>query len=252
MVPAWTALLLTTVGMTVVFGVRTMLHRRATGDSGFRHPTRASAGSPPWWSQVLLGTALVGVLASPILVLTDTLNPVPVLAHQPLAWIGTGVALSGFGVLFLAQTSMGTSWRIGVDPGERTDLVQDGLFRLVRNPIFSAMTAAMAGLTLLVPVWPQLLALACLVAGVQIQVRLIEEPYLLDVHHTTYRRYASRTGRFMPLVGRLPEHRSAPAATATGGAGRSCTTHQLGRQVNPQPAVAADESGPELYQYGAS
>jgi protein-S-isoprenylcysteine O-methyltransferase Ste14 len=35
--------------------------------------------------------------------------------------------------------SMGASWRIGVDPSERTDLVTGGAFALVRNPIFSAM-----------------------------------------------------------------------------------------------------------------
>jgi protein-S-isoprenylcysteine O-methyltransferase Ste14 len=40
------------------------------------------------------------------------------------------------------------------------------------------------------------------VAG-ELQVRLIEEPYLLATHGGTYQRYAATTGRFVPGIGRL-------------------------------------------------
>jgi protein-S-isoprenylcysteine O-methyltransferase Ste14 len=36
----------------------------------------------------------------------------------------------------------GASWRIGVDPDERTTLVTSGPFAIARNPIFTAMAAA--------------------------------------------------------------------------------------------------------------
>ena len=52
---------------------------------------------------------------------------------------------------------------------------------------------------------PNVVALAMLVATVstyQIQVRLVEEPYLHQVHGEAYRTYAERTGRFVPWVGR--------------------------------------------------
>lgn len=58
------------------------------------------------------------------------------------------------------------------------------------------------GLALLVP---NVLALAMLVAflaSLQIQVRLVEEPYLRRVHGDAYQRYAARTGRFLPGIGR--------------------------------------------------
>ena len=32
--------------------------------------------------------------------------------------------------------------------------------------------------------------------------RLVEEPYLHRVHGTAYDRYAARTGRFLPWIGR--------------------------------------------------
>jgi protein-S-isoprenylcysteine O-methyltransferase Ste14 len=46
--------------------------------------------------------------------------------------------------------------------------------------------------------------LVAFLAGLEIQVRLVEEPYLIRVHGDAYRTYAARTGRFVPGVGRLP------------------------------------------------
>lgn len=53
--------------------------------------------------------------------------------------------------MLVAQSGMGSSWRIGVDPAERTELVTGGVFAVVHNPIFTAMLAAQAGLAFAVP-----------------------------------------------------------------------------------------------------
>jgi protein-S-isoprenylcysteine O-methyltransferase Ste14 len=58
----------------------------------------------------------------------------------------------------------------------------------------------------MVPIWPQLLGLACLIAGIQIQVRAVEEPYLTRTHGTTYTAYTHRAGRFLPRTGRRHPH----------------------------------------------
>ena len=41
------------------------------------------------------------------------------------------------------------------------------------------------------------------IAGLEIQTRAVEEPYLRELHGKAYARYAARTGRFVPGVGRL-------------------------------------------------
>jgi protein-S-isoprenylcysteine O-methyltransferase Ste14 len=82
-------------------------------------------------------------------------------------------------------------------------VITDGPLRWVRNPIFSGTLTAEVGFALLVP---NLLAMLMLVSGVaalEIQVRRVEEPYLLETHGDAYRQYAGRTGRFLPGVGRL-------------------------------------------------
>lgn len=46
-------------------------------------------------------------------------------------------------------------------------------------------------------------AVVLLFAALQIQTRLVEDPYLSQVHGSAYREYAARVGRFLPLVGGL-------------------------------------------------
>jgi protein-S-isoprenylcysteine O-methyltransferase Ste14 len=53
---------------------------------------------------------------------------------------------------------------------------------------------------------PNVLALAgavTLLIALQLQVRVVEEPYLAATHGDTYRPYAATTGRFLPGIGRL-------------------------------------------------
>ncbi len=120
---------------------------------------------------------------------------------------GGGLFWGGLIGTLLAQIAMGDSWRIGVDDAERTDLVTDGPFQYVRNPIFTAMIPASLGIALLVPNAVALVAVLALVAALEMQTRLIEEPYLLRTHGEVYARYASRAGRFLPFVGRLGRER---------------------------------------------
>ena len=105
-------------------------------------------------------------------------------------------------ILFAAQLSMGTSWRIGQDASERTELVAHGLFRAVRNPIYSAMLVTVSGLTLLCCSWITASAFATLLIALELQVRAVEEPYLARVHGDAYARYAAIVGRFIPILGR--------------------------------------------------
>jgi protein-S-isoprenylcysteine O-methyltransferase Ste14 len=106
-------------------------------------------------------------------------------------------------ITYRSQLDLGTSWRIGVDERERTDLITGGMFSLVRNPIFSGMAAAAIGTAIAVPSSLARLAATALMVGMEIQVRTVEEPHLLRTHGQAYRAYAARTGRFIPAVGRL-------------------------------------------------
>ena len=142
-------------------------------------------------------------LVAPVLQLAGVIGPVAFLDGS--FGHAVGLILYGLGLVatLIAQVAMGRSWRIGVDDSERTDLVTAGPFALVRNPIFSAMFLAFLGLVLLAPNAAALLGFAALVAAVELQVRFVEEPYLLEAHGVRYADYASRVGRFLPGLGRM-------------------------------------------------
>jgi protein-S-isoprenylcysteine O-methyltransferase Ste14 len=219
---AWVALALYLLGVATVGGLRTWLHYRATGDSG--HRLRPRSGTAEWWAWVLMAAALLLGAIAPILAATAVIGPIALFDHPIIAVAGLVVAVAGFVGVLAAQQAMGASWRVGVDPTERTELVTGGVFARIRNPIFTAMITASVGLTAMVPTWPQLLGLACLVAGFQIQVRTVEEPYLTRTHGTTYIAYTQRTGRFLPRISRL--QRAGPTGRRPAGSGRRAGTDE--------------------------
>ena len=96
---------------------------------------------------------------------------------------------------------MGASWRIGVDPGETTELVTAGLFRFSRNPIYCGMIAMAVGVALMVPNTVSVIAVALFVLVVEVQVRAIEEPHLRRLHGSEFTRWTATSGRFLPGVG---------------------------------------------------
>jgi protein-S-isoprenylcysteine O-methyltransferase Ste14 len=187
--------------LLLAFGLRSWIHWRRTGSTGFVGLS-GGAGSAEWLGGVLFVVALVAGGAAPALQALGVVVPEPALDVPAVRAAGIALYVLGVAGTLWAQLAMGASWRIGVDEGARTELVGAGPFRWVRNPIFSAMTVATLGLVLCVPNAVSACALVALVAALEIQVRLVEEPYLVRVHGDGYRRYVATTGRFVPGVGR--------------------------------------------------
>jgi protein-S-isoprenylcysteine O-methyltransferase Ste14 len=160
-------------------------------------------GSATWLAGVGFVVALVLGLAAPVLALLDLVAPIDALDQRGLHAAGIVLAITGTVATLLAQFAMGSSWRIGVDPSERTALVTSGPFALVRNPIFAAMLPTALGLVLMVPSVVAVVGLVALVASLELQVRIVEEPYLRSVHGESYAEYAGRVGRFLPGLGKL-------------------------------------------------
>jgi len=196
------ALVLYAVYLLLAFGVRTVVQVRRTGSTGFKG-IGGRPGSAEWLAGVGFTLAIVLGASAPILDLLDVADPIGALDGPAAHVAGAILAVAGIAATLYAQMAMGESWRIGVDPEERTQLVTSGPFGLVRNPIFSAMLPTALGLTLLVPSWVAIAGLAGLVVALEVQVRVVEEPYLLRAHGEAYAAYARRVGRFVPGLGRL-------------------------------------------------
>ncbi len=197
-----TALVGYSVFLALAFGLRAVLHYRQTGTTGFIGLT-GSALSTEWWAGVLFAVATVGGVLGPMAQLAGLVEPWVGRATTAGEQLGIALTILGIAGTLWAQIAMGRSWRVGVDQDARTDLVSRGPFRFVRNPIFTWMTFASAGLVLLAPNVLAVGSFLTLLFALELQVRRVEEPYLLRTHGDAYRRYASATGRFLPGIGRL-------------------------------------------------
>lgn len=194
------ALVLTAIWIGLVAGLRGYIQYRRTGDVGMAF--RDQRGSPQWWARLISGVGVVVAIAAPLATLAGLPSLEP-LDDPAVASAGVALVVLGIAGTLATQWVMGDSWRGDVDPDARTALVTTGPFRFVRNPILTATAITGVGLVLMVPNVLSAVMLVCFLLAQQIQVRLVEEPYLLRVHGGAYRAYAARTGRFVPWVGRL-------------------------------------------------
>lgn len=142
-------------------------------------------------------------LAAAFLARDGTVEPIEALDRTGVHVAGLALFAAGLCATVGSQAAMGRSWRIGTDPRERTELVTGGPFRLVRNPIYSALMPTLLGLALLVPSPLALASVVVFALATELQVRAVEEPHLLRTHGRAYAEYAARVGRFVPGVGRL-------------------------------------------------
>jgi protein-S-isoprenylcysteine O-methyltransferase Ste14 len=194
------ALLLLAVFGVLGFGWRAWLQRRRTGSYGF-HGVSGRIGSVEWITGVGFVVAMAVAGLGPLLQFVNVIAPLHFWAAGWTPVAGAAVATVGIGLTVWAQLEMGDSWRVGVDSEETTELVHNGVFGFVRNPIYSAMLVFEFGIALLATNLVTIAGLLSVLAALELQVRRVEEPYLLAKHGAHYRDYTARVGRFVPGVG---------------------------------------------------
>ncbi|MGO8966651.1 methyltransferase family protein [Mycobacterium sp.] len=192
------ALVLLAVFGVLGFGWRSWLQHRRTGSTGFRGVS-GRIGSVEWVAGVGFVVGLVASVVGPALQLCRVI--VPLGNADWMHVTGIVVATIGIALTVWAQLDMGDAWRIGVDASETTELVQSRIFGLMRNPIYAAMLVFDVGIALLTTNFVTIAGLVLAIAALELQVRRVEEPYLLAKHGAAYRRYTARVGRFIPGVG---------------------------------------------------
>jgi len=181
----------------VLTGIRSALHQWRTGKSAwFLHKARGRADRLR-----AIGFWLVLVVAW-VQSARVALGRIEIAPWPWLRALAIALALAGALLMFAAQLQLGDSWRVGIEPDARPGLVERGMYRWSRNPIFLWMMIGWTGLALLV--FDPLLGLLVLAKflGVRAQV-LQEERWLTETYGEPYRAYAARVGRFLPGIGRL-------------------------------------------------
>jgi protein-S-isoprenylcysteine O-methyltransferase Ste14 len=116
----------------------------------------------------------------------------------PIAgWIAVFIAIVAFTLTVICWHNMGKSWRMGINPGEKTELVFSGPFAYVRNPIYGLSQLLMLCAIVTMPNVIMLIAGVIHILFMQWEVRR-EERNLISVHGEPYRAYLANVGRFIP------------------------------------------------------
>ena len=148
---ATAAALVYAAAIVLLLLVRTLRQYRATGSTGFNGFRGAAQDPAARAAGIGFAAAVLVGLVAPWLAAVGLL-PVWKL---PIALVAFATVVAGAGLHLgvTAQQAMGRSWRIGVDQAEATELVTTGPFRLVRNPIFTALMMIQAGTAVMAPTW---------------------------------------------------------------------------------------------------
>jgi protein-S-isoprenylcysteine O-methyltransferase Ste14 len=124
-------------------------------------------------------------------------------AWLPAQVLGGVLLVAGAAVLvhsFARFVSEGRGTPAPVAPTER--LVTGGLYRYVRNPMYVAVLAVIAGQALLLARWLLLGYAACVFLLVYAFVRLYEEPILARAYGAEYEEYRRAVRGWVPSVRR--------------------------------------------------
>jgi protein-S-isoprenylcysteine O-methyltransferase Ste14 len=117
--------------------------------------------------------------------------------HPILSAIGVPIALFALLATMICWKRMGTSWRMGIDPGEKTRLVCTGPYAYVRHPIYALSSLLMLASVIAVPT-PLMIVVGLIhLIFLQWEARR-EEMYLLQTHGEEYGLYLQHVGRFFP------------------------------------------------------
>ena len=117
------------------------------------------------------------------------------LEHSYLQYVGWGLLLLSLILVWVAQSQMANSWRIGIDEKNKTELVTNGLFSVSRNPIFLGVMIANLGLMLIIANAFTLLIVSLSTVSINTQIRL-EETFLKSSHGKAYQDYLNQVRRW--------------------------------------------------------
>ena len=196
---SWPALL---VGlMLLTYWLRVMQMVRITKKKAGHHANLIPEEKLGQLTRIIWGPVIVLWIFVPLIAafgIGNQLLPLrPMLNLTALQWPAVAIAAVAYGLTWVCWIRMGKSWRMGIDPNDKTELVFTGPYSYVRHPIYGLSQLLMLMTVVIVPS-PFMFVLAVLhLLFMQWEVRR-EEIYLCNLHGQGYIEYQRHVGRFMP------------------------------------------------------
>jgi protein-S-isoprenylcysteine O-methyltransferase Ste14 len=134
----------------------------------------------------------------------------PLLGFEPGRWLGAALILVGAAVLLDSFARFAWQGRGTPAPIYPTaTLVVSGAYRYVRNPMYLAVTALIAGQGLLIGSLPLLIYALAFGVVTHLFVLVYEEPTLRNTYGAQYEAYSAEVRRWLPRL--TPWYSGAPS-----------------------------------------
>lgn len=140
-------------------------------------------------------TMKVATLLVPVMeVISISLN----ISNLPLIvrYVGIIIAILGDIVFVISVWTMKDSWRAGVSPTDKTELVTDGIYQISRNPAFLGFDLVYVGVFLIFFNWVLFLVSVFAMILFHLQIVNVEEDFLLDSFGEDYIAYKKKVNRY--------------------------------------------------------
>lgn len=155
---------------------------------------------------VLLGLTLLGMFILPLIgIFTPWLEFADYRLLAWTGWAGTVVFGAAIWLFWRAHVDLGLNWSASLEIRENHCLVNNGVYRYIRHPMYAAFWLWGIAQVLLLHNW--IYGLSYLVSFVPMYFLRIqqEEQMMLDTFREQYRDYMSRTGRVIPKLSQTAE-----------------------------------------------
>lgn len=142
-----------------------------------------------------LTLSMVTILVPVVEVISICLNT----TGLPLAVRCTGAVIGVLGdVVFVTSVmTMRDSWRAGVSPTDKTDLVTSGIYQISRNPAFLGFDLVYIGILLMFFNWILFLVSVFAMIMFHLQIVNVEEDFLVTAFGSEYLDYKKKVNRYL-------------------------------------------------------
>jgi protein-S-isoprenylcysteine O-methyltransferase Ste14 len=127
----------------------------------------------------------------------DRVAPLPVGGRPAVAFVGAAIAALGLALSFAGVTAVIRHRTTIVPHHPVATLITSGVYRVSRNPMYTGLAIAYAGIALLSGSWWPLALWPVVIVAVRQLVIRPEEQYLTERFGQTYTDYQSRVRRWL-------------------------------------------------------
>jgi protein-S-isoprenylcysteine O-methyltransferase Ste14 len=171
-----------------------------------RRQTRMKVESVDWSERPLLGLMFVGMFFIPLVyTFTSQLDGadyrLPREARESAGGVGIIILAMAVWLFWRSHADLGRNWSPSLELREGHELVTEGVYRLVRHPMYASMWLWGVAQALLLQNW--IAGWVSLVMFMPLYLLRVprEERMMLDEFGEEYRAYMDRTGRVIPRLG---------------------------------------------------